>query len=237
MSKETREFQAELLSWKEIHELPGGWPPARLLALLARLEVDEVSEDDALEMAVLALQDLETDEAADRVLEVVFGDTMRHGVMQNLAHELTEDQPWEDFADIRHQKGILNAIVLLQQAFPRDYDRPDAVSVRVRLHTDSARGIAWLDEPDPDPALLLRILAGGMDNRAMLKRLFEDSLKGTDFPEADGIIWQLARHPEAEPAREFTLVSSHQWFDPLKDLADWTTQAWIDAPEPGEDGA
>lgn len=74
MNKEAREFQVRMLDWKEIHELPGVWTPERLLALLAGLEVDGVAEDDALEMTLLALQDLEPDEAADRVLEAVFGD-------------------------------------------------------------------------------------------------------------------------------------------------------------------
>jgi len=175
------------------------------------------------------LQDLEPDEAADRVLETVFGDRMRPGVMQNLAHELTEERPWEEFADINHQAGIFNAVVLLQQAFTREFDKPDAVSVDVRVETASATGLAWLDAPAPDPALLLRILAGGMDDRAVLRRLFGESLKGTIFPEAGAILWHTSRLAANESVREFSLISSHQWFDPLKDMEDWTSIAWIDA--------
>ena len=118
MAKEPREFQAQLLSWIEIHELPDGWTPRQLLSLLVGMDVDGVSENDALEMTILALQDLEPDEASDRVLEAVFGETMRPGVRRNLAHDLTEERPWEEFADISQQKGIFNAVVLLQQAFP-----------------------------------------------------------------------------------------------------------------------
>ncbi|GJM44280.1 MAG: hypothetical protein DHS20C21_11220 [Gemmatimonadota bacterium] len=230
MPNETREFQAQLLGWKQIHELPDGWTSGQLLSLLESLEVDDVSENDAMEMATLALQDLETDEASDRVLEAVFGETMRRGVRQNLAHDLTEDRPWEDFAELSQQKGIFNALVLLQRAFPRDYDRPDAVSIVLRLETGSERGNTWLDASPPDPAFLLRILAGGMNDSAMLKRLFGESLRGRSFPEAGALLWQVSRSADAAPGREFTLISSHQWFDPLKDVESWTATAWEDAP-------
>jgi hypothetical protein len=74
MSKEP-EFHARVLNWKEIHDLPDGWPPEKLLSLLETLEVDGVSENDALEMTLLALQDLEIDEAAEHVLQTVFGES------------------------------------------------------------------------------------------------------------------------------------------------------------------
>ncbi len=237
MTKETPEFHARLLDWRQVHELPEGWPPGRLLSLLTSMEVDGVSENDALEMTVLALQDLEPDEAADRVLEAVFGDWMRHGIRQNLAHDLKEERPWEEFADISQQVGIFNAVALLQRAFPREFDKPDAVSVAVRLETASEKGTAWLDIPSPDPALLLRILAGGMGESAVLRRLFGESLAGSSFVEAGAILWRVSRRSGVAPAREFELVSSHQWFDPLKNLETWTATAWIDASVVRENGA
>jgi hypothetical protein len=226
MTKETREFQARLLDWKQIHELPDGWPAGKLLSLLTYMDVDGVSEIDAMEMTLLALQDREPDEAADLVLEVVFGETMRPGVRRNLSHDLTEERPWEDFADITQQAGIFNAVVLLQRAFPREFDKPDAVSVAIGLDTASEKGKSWLDAPSPDPALLLRILAAGMEDRTVLHRLFQDALKGSSFPEAGAILWRVIRRTAIAPAREFTLISSHQWFDPLKNLDRWTGTAW-----------
>lgn len=234
MPKETREFHAQILDWKQIHELPDGWPPARLLALLTLMEVDDVPESEAHEMALLALQDREPDEAAELILETVFGDTMRSGVRRNLAQQLTEDRPWEDFADVTQQSGIFNTVVLLQQAFPREFDKPDAVSTVVRFDTESTRGRAWLDIPNPDPALLLRILAAGMGDRAVLARVFGDAIRGTSFKEARAVLWHVSRHASAESAREFLLISSHQWFDPLKNLEEWTATAWADAPGLGE---
>ncbi len=160
---------------------------------------------------------------------MVFGDAMRSGVRRNLAHDLPEDRPWEEFADLAQQVGIFNAVVLLQQAFPRNYGKPDAVAISVNVATASARGLAWLDAPTPDPALLLRILAAGMDDRAVLRRLFHDSLSGTQFPEAAAILWHVVREPATATDRVFRMVASHQWFDPLEDREGWTATAWEDA--------
>ena len=229
MAKESREFQAQLLSWKQVHALPDGWPVGQLHFLLALLDVDGVSDEEALDMAVLALQDRDHDEAAELVLETVFRESMRPGLRRSLSHDLTDERPWEDFADIEQQAGIFNAIVLLQQAFPNEYDVPDAVSVVVRLDTASEKGRAWLGAPEPDPALMVRILADGMDDHAVLKRLFAESLRGSRFEEARSILWHLSRTAAIETAFDFTLVSSHQWFDPLKNLDNWAATAWPDA--------
>lgn len=227
MTKEFREFQASLLDWKEIHELPNGWPPSQLLSLLNNMDVDDVSESDALEMTLLVLQDREVDDAAESVLEVVFGDSMRPGIRQNLAHDLTEERPWEEFADISQHMGIFNAVVLLHQAFPREFYKPDAVSIVVHLETASATGKGWLDAPEPSRALLLRILAEGMEDHSVLQRLFGESLKAQNFPEAESILWQVSHREAAAPVREFSMISSHQWFDPLKELENWSAKAWL----------
>ncbi len=232
--KEKREFQVECVQWTQIRALPGDWPPARLMSLLDSLEVEGVAESDALEMTLMALQDRDLDEAADAVLQAVFGETMRRGVRDNLSHEIADDRPWEDFADLSQQAGIFSAVVLLQQAFPQRIARPDAVSITARVQTASGTGMAWLDTDTVDPALMLRILAAGMDERAMLRRVFDESLAGSDFPEAAGILWQVSRGPNQAAAREFTMISSHPWFGPLEDAENWTAQAWPDAPPPAE---
>ena len=76
-----------------------------------------------------------------------------------------------------------------------------------------------------------------MADSAMLKRLFGEALGGRSFAEAGDILWHVSRHTGVAPAREFTLISSHQWFDPLKNLRNWTATAWADAPRAREEHA
>lgn len=221
MPSEYREFQARMQSFDQVHELPQGWPADRLQALLAGLQVDDVPDPDALEMTLLALQDLKPAEAAECVLEAEFGDTMRPGVRRNLAHDLGEERPWEEFADIEMQVGIFNALVLLQPAFPREFGEPDAVSVVVELDTPGEKGKALLHAPTPDPVLLLRILAAGMDDRSILRRLYGEGLGELSEDGARAILWRASRRLGETGAGVFTLVSSHQWFDALKPAESW----------------
>jgi len=230
LKKQAREFQVELVDWKEIHELPDAWSSAQLAELLNVLEIEGVAESEALEMALMGLQDLEVEDAADRVLQVEFAERMRAGVRQNLAHDLGEERAWEESPDLAHQSGIFNAVVLLQQAFPKEFDRPDASSIRVRIATQSEQARGWLDAPTPDPALLLRILAGGMEDRAILRRLFQESLAGTQFPEAGLILWRVSRVDG-----DFEIISSHQWLKSLEDAESWSVEAWPDLVEEEED--
>jgi hypothetical protein len=159
---------------------------------------------------------------------------MRRGVRQNLIEDLRDDRPWEDFAELRHQPGIFRAITLLQKAFPKDYGKPDIGRIELEITPQDATGLRWLSG-EIDPALLLRLLAGGMEDRAILRRLFGEALAGDHFPEAEAILWRVeaASDPGASPIR-LILHSSLQWFAPLEDADAWTAKGWKDAP-PSED--
>lgn len=230
MEQEARPFEARMLEMNEVHELPDSWPLERLRALLSTLDVEDVSDDEAMEMTVMALQELDVDDASDLVLASVFGDDMRPGVRQNLVPDLREDRPWEEFAEISQQRGIFESVVLLQRAYPRDFGKPDAVSLSLEVETGSNSARAWLDTAVPDPGLLLRILASGMDEHAVLKRLFEEPLAADRFPEAGAIIWYARRRESPAPGFVFEIVSSHQWFDALEDAERFSARAWPDLP-------
>jgi hypothetical protein len=68
-----------------------------------------------------------------------------------------------------------------------------------------------------------------MGDNAVLRRLFSEALRGPSFVDAGAILWQVSRRTGAGAAHEFELISSHQWFDPLKNLESWTAKAWVDA--------
>jgi len=231
MDRDVRVFELEILGSTVIHELPCSWPTASIRSLLRTLEVDgvdDVADDDAMELCLMALQDLGVDEASDRVLEAVFADRMRSGVRHNLISDLRDDRPWEDFAEIAQQAGIFEATVLLQKAFPREFGRPDALALRLRIGSESQTGRRWLDAPSPDAGLLLRIVAGAMDDRAVLRRLLGASLEGDRFPEARGILWRVERLASDGASSEFELISSHQWFDAVPARGTFSVRAWLD---------
>ncbi len=227
-NRHSHTFELRLLGWSEVHELPGNWPSKQLATLLEHLEVEDVTESDALDMALMALQDLDADDAADLVMQTVFED-MSAGVRQNLIHDLEDDRPWDGVADLSRQHGILSAVTLLQKAFPTRFGKPDFACVEISVQAKDAQGEQWLSE-DIDPALLLRLLAADMDDRAVLRRLFSVALEGDSFPDADNILWQIERRSAAGVSPfEAVIHSSLRWFEPLKQADSWTATGWPDS--------
>lgn len=225
-------FTVRIDEWREIHALPGSWDIDQLRTLLQEAEFDDqVDDGDVEEMALMALQDLGVREASDLVLRQVFGGRMSAGVRQNLVSELEEDRPWEQFADVATQADIFRAVTLLQKAFPNAFGTPDAVRLRVTVRASDAETSGWLSE-GPEAGLIARLLAGGMSEGAVLRRLYEDELAGKRFDVAQHILWRVALLEPASAALPVSapieVISSHQWLDPLEHAGEWVCRAWPD---------
>jgi hypothetical protein len=215
-------FEVSILSARQVHSLPGIWPPEMLRALLTLVEwddVDQIDEKDLLDMAIMAIQDLGVQLAGERVLEVVFGDTMRPGVRQNLVDDLQQDEPWEDFANVSQQRGLFVAVVMLQQAFPGRFAVPDALSLHFTVRGPG--GDDELREHVSNPVWLVRLLARGMPETAPLLRLYEAEIISGPFPDAAGLIWHCDVHDAIfdQAANASTvavdLIAPNMWFESL----------------------
>lgn len=212
-------IEGEVLSCREVHELPGQWQPEALKVLLAQLEIDSegASDADLLDLVLMGLGDLEPDDAGIVVLQAVFGDSMGSGVRRNLAADLEEDRPWEDFADLSRQAGIFTATVLLQKAFPRNFGKPDATRAEVAFGLSTpAEAAALAGAP---AAVILRALASGLGTRSIVSRIYAEGLRGGAFPEAEHILWlrEMSIDP-TEPRRVLGVFHGAQSF--LGALAD-----------------
>jgi hypothetical protein len=144
---------------------------------------------------------------------------MSSGVRQNLVDDLTDERPWEQFADLDRQSRIFSTVEFLQKAFPAEFGIPDAARVRVRIQTAGTDAIRWLRDGLP-PTLVLRLLADAMDEDAVLRRLYEEKLAAPPFPEAAAILWRCTVLESDWVARPITcdleVESSLQWLGPLQ---------------------
>jgi len=215
----TSSYQVTVLSVSEVHELTGSWEIESLRSLLELAEVDElgdIADADLLEMSLMVLQDMGNQKAGELVLETVFGDSMRPGVRQNLVDDLQENEPWNDFAEVSQQRGIFVAVCLLHKAFPTRYGTPDALELRVKIQSLTKSAAAALDTPQA--AWLIRLLAGGMSEHAIVHRLYSAELRSGEFKDAAGLIWDC--EPVDEPAsmdnsRTFDITASAQLLNTL----------------------
>ena len=235
-------FDVAVSSVNEIHDMPGTWSDDDYRQLLTRLEVDgveDVSGSDLLEMALMALQDMETDAAADAVLAHKLGGRISSGARRNIVEDLLEDQrPWEEAADISLHAQIFAAAVLLHKALPSSFARPDMMQVILDITALTPAAKAILSSP-PQAAFVTRLLADAMDAHSILERLFDEQLASHYFPEADAIIWLAEFGDQAPDGHSVKLViySSVHWLDAMESISAFESSAYNDAdPEEAEHG-
>ena len=234
----SKRFDVNIVSIKEVHELPHAWTATQYEQLLHALDfydTDGLTEDDLAEMTIMALQDMEEPEdAADKVLALALGDTASKGVRQQLLHELQEERAWEEHGDMTRHAQIFVAAGLLNRAFPDVYPTPDIARLTLNIvpRDSSARGL--LTDP-PTPAFIARLLAGGMDDHSALNRLFEDQIAGEQFPEAKSIVWRIETDlPHDNGDHSGSAIVAYvpwHWIAPLKSVKHFTAAAHSDLAE------
>lgn len=223
-------FDVHVHEFDVIEEIEGAWATADYLAILDHLEFGDTSDmgaADLLEMALLALQDLEPVAAAELLLSLHLGSRLNKGQIRNAANEMLEEKLWEEYADLSLHEAMFNVASVLFKAFPRVFPEPDAVKVSLEVSAINEEAQDLLNGELTEP-FLVRLLAGGMDGSAILPRLFEDQLHSTLFPEADNIVWIWEVTTTDTSESKIRIISSAYWLDPLRNTKSYTTIAYLD---------
>jgi hypothetical protein len=210
-------FTVERLSFQHLSELPNAWQNADYLALLQQLAYDNpeaLAPAELKEMCQMALTDLEPAAAAEAVLTYLFADELKDGQIEQLAHQMETEKLWEENPKLELHEGFFNATQLLYDAYNGKFPHPQAVEFKVKITAADPADLAALDT---EPALpLLRLLAPGLSDRALLHRLFGDQLTGGEFPEAPAILWQITPSDKTADSVVFDVISSDYWLEDFK---------------------
>ncbi|MVN74978.1 hypothetical protein GO988_01420 [Hymenobacter sp. HMF4947] len=210
-------FTVERLSFQHLAELPTAWQNTDYQALLAKLDYENPSEvppAELKEMCQLALTDLEPAEAAQLVLGYLFADELKEGQIAQLAHQMETEKLWEENPRLELHEGFYNATQLLYDAYNGKFPHPQAVEFAVKITAADAADLTVF-QPEPAPALL-RLLAAGLTDHALLNRLFGEQLAGTAFAEAPHILWHLTPSDQTATSLTFTVISSAYWLEEFK---------------------
>ncbi|HEX8429434.1 hypothetical protein [Hymenobacter sp.] len=223
-----KNFTVERLSFETLTELPNSWQNQDYKNLLRETGYDNPDEIEPAElkaMCLMALTDLEPTEAAQLVLSYLFADQLNTGQIENLAHQMLTEKLWEENPQLTQHEDFYKATQLLFEAYNGKFPRAEAVQFQVQLTGEDADALTLFDTTPEAP--LLRLLAQGMPDNTLLKRLFHKQLDGTSFPEAASIIWQLHPIKKEDKVAIFEVVSSAYWLDDFKyaDSYEATTQA------------
>ena len=210
-------YTVERLSFQHLTELPQAWQNADYLALLTQLNYDNpaaLPPAELKEMCQMALTDLEPPAAAQEVLIYLLADELTEGQLEQLAHQLQTEKLWEENPNLKLHPAFFNATQLLYEAYNGKFPQPQAVEFKVKITVPTPEDLAVLDQEPAVP--LLRLLAQGLTDHALLHRLFSEQLAGGEFAEAPTILWQLTSNEKTADSVVFDVISSDYWLEEFK---------------------
>jgi len=215
--EDKNKFAVEVLSFTTIQELPGSWTNEDYKALLVKMDYenpDEIQASELKEMCFMSITDFEPAEAAKIVLEYLIEDELTDGQIENLSHQMLTEKLWEENPKLDLHISFFKATQLLYEAYNGKFPRAEAVRFQLKITAENTESMSIFDQNPNAP--IVRILAQGMSDHNLVNRLFGDQLEGTNFEEADSIIWQLETIDKKSNEITFDIVSSTYWLDDIK---------------------
>lgn len=223
-------FSVEHLSFATIHELPHSWKNKDYLALLKLMGYDnaEAIPDSELQaMCLMSLTDVEPVEAAQVIVGYLFAGQLSEGQIENLSHQMLTEKLWEEYPELSLHEGFFKATQLLYTAYNGKFPKAEAVQFQIKLTPEEGVSLSLFDGNPEAP--LLRLIAQGMPDRALLNRLFSEKLAGDSFEEAKHILWRLDTIEKDSHYIIFEIVSSAYWLEDFKYADSYIAQTQIDS--------
>lgn len=234
-------FTLTIDSFETITELPDIWNANECLQLLEALEYEgakDIAPSELKDYAIMALQDLEIDGAAQALLDFVFADKLSKGKKQNIAEDMQREPLWEEYPDLSYHEPIFKIQHIFNLAFQQT-PKPEANRIEATIaptdQTGAARLARILTTQKPEP-FIVRCLAAALPESSILNRLFEDPIAGGTFTEAEHIVWQIQselgpRDDKGRQAYKLTLFSPQRWSNDLEDAPETLCEPFLDKEE------
>jgi hypothetical protein len=228
-----KKFRVEIVKYQPISAIPNAWSDHDYKALLELMDIDEgiesMGSEELKEMCYMSLTDSDADAAAEIVLKHLFKEALTAGKIQQLAHDMPEDKMWQRFPDPLLHQQLFNAYDLLRSAFNGRFAQPTGVQLTFEIQASNADDLEVFDlSPE---ASIARLLANGMDESAIINRLYSEQIAGDSFPEAKGIIWLLEELSKTESTRQYQITSSSFWLEELKEMEAFEATTHAESPE------
>ncbi len=223
-------YTVQLRDFANLQEIDGQWTASDFATLLDEMDFGDrtgLSNTELRAMCLMSLQDQEPEDAAYIVLKHVIGDTLREGQLRNAANEMREEKLWEEYVDPAFHGHMFKAGSLLYAALPRVFPKTDAAQVTIEVNAQNEQGKSHL-LPAPAPSLLVRLLAGGMGDHAVLNRFYGDQISGKSFPNATDIVWLAQIDAASDESCVIKIVSSGYWLNALQDTETYDVRAYPD---------
>ena len=212
-------FSVQIDSFHKISKIQNAWSNEDYRALMSIMDfdddVDAMEAAELREMCMMSLNDLEPADAAKAVLTHLFPELPK-GKIEQISHDMIDDRSWEEYPDCLFHERFFSAYALLREAFNGIFAKPAGVELTMTVTAAHDEDMAIFDESLASS--IVRLLASGQGDDALINRLYEDQIQGTQFPEAPGIVWQLKQTADTGLTREFSLISSNFWMENFEQI-------------------
>ncbi|SBS37487.1 hypothetical protein MSP8887_02938 [Marinomonas spartinae] len=207
-------FSVQIDSFRKVSKIQGAWSDRDYRALLSIVgfedDVEQMDAAELREMCLMSLNDLGSADAAKAVLTHLFPE-LEKGKIDQVSHDMIDDRSWEEYPDCLFHERFFSAYGLLRDAFNGTFASPTGVELEMTVTAEHVEDMVIFDESLHSS--IVRLLANGQGDDALINRLYEDQIKGTRFPEAPGLVWQLKQVTDEGLTRQFSLVSSYFWLE------------------------
>ena len=211
-------YRVAVEDFEELAELEDGWSPEDYVAILKKRDVDgaaQIAPAELREMCLLALQDLDPPEAAAVLLTYKLGTKLTEGQIRNYSIESQHERLWEQAGDLEFHRTMFDVASLLNAVNEAEFPTPDALRVSFGIEAADAAMLAVFED-SMDRALLVRMLSAGMEESAILNRLFGDQIATGKIADADSIIWGVTMDSSKKTSIEMKITSSAYWLEAIR---------------------
>jgi hypothetical protein len=214
-------FNVDILEFQKINKIENAWSATDYKALLDSMglgedDLDSISSSDLKEMCLMSLADFEPHEAANYVMSYLINDGLTVGKIDQISHDMIDDRLWEQFADLSYHERFFNAYEFLREAYNGTFAQPTGVKFQVKISSKKRDDLSVF-EVSLESALT-RLLAKGLDDNAVINRLYEEQIDGENFEEAENILWQIKALSQSENEVAYEIITSAFWFGGLEDV-------------------
>jgi hypothetical protein len=231
------EFNVKISTFVKISGIENDWMADDYKALLSMMDIAEdelggMSQSELKEMCLMSLNDFDHDESAKFLLRHIFKDEITEGKIDQLSHQMAEAKLWEEHANPAYHMSFFNAYGLLRKAYNGIFKEPTGVKFTVKITTNDKDSFEIFDRSLH--AVIVRLLSNGLDETAILNRLYEEQISGESFPDAKNILWRLKEISVKEKERQYEITSSDFWFGELEEGMSFEAKAHADEEERDE---
>lgn len=183
-------YKIKIEKVQTVDEIREYWTNEDYIQLLEKFDYPDAQDaknESLRELLFMAITDFEPSEAARIVLTYKLGEHLSEGQIDQISNDMLIDTVCEEYPEMELQEGLFHVNQLLFKAYNGKFPSSSATIIECSITPSEEDNKTVLTKER-----VLRLFNDGLSDRNIVKRLFEEQIKGnTDFPEAENIIWEL----------------------------------------------